>query len=231
VHWFKFNLMAIGAAMALYMTPTGAMASDAQHWEVISANVRFGDGWRASAENIVRNSQARGFYEIEQNVMIGHELGEKGGPLGLVFYVGYTHDPNYSHGDFKFMEHRIRQQLSADRLLTIGKLRFSGRLRLEQRWRDGVSGVAWRLRPYVKATLPVAGKVSLVAAHESFVSLDRDTFQTRVGEERMRNSVGFNIPLNRRFALEATYMNQHGFVPGGKDSSDNIASFEIKANF
>jgi hypothetical protein len=229
----KFSLMALGGAiaMAAFISPCAALASDAQHWEIVTATANLGDGWRASAENITRTSQARGFYELEQNVMLGHDLGAKGGPLGLMFYLGYTHDPQYAHGNFTIMEHRFRQQLSADRLLTLGPLRISGRVRLEQRWREGVVGTAWRLRPQAKATLPLVGKLALVASHESFIDLNRQSFQRMGGEERMRNSIGFNIPLNRRIAFEATYMNQHGFVPGGADSNDNIATFEIKANF
>jgi len=231
----KFSLMALGGAVAVavaaVMTPCAALASDAQHWQIVTATANLGDGWRASAENITRTSQARGFYELEQNVMLGHDLGPNGGPLGLVFYLGYTHDPQYAHGDFTIMEHRFRQQLSADRLLTLGSLRISGRMRLEQRWREGVTGTAWRLRPQIKATLPVVGRLALVASHESFFDLNRSSFQRMGGEERMRNSIGLNIPLSRRIAFETTYMNQHGFVPGGKDSNDNIATFEIKANF
>jgi hypothetical protein len=231
----KFSQMArggvIAAIMAIAMVPGIAMASDAQHWEIATVTANLGNGWRASAENIARTSESRGFYELEQNVMVGHDLGPKGGPLGLVFYLGYTHDPQYAHGDFTVMEHRFRQQLGADRLLQLGTLRVSGRLRLEERWREGVQGMAWRLRPYVKATMPVVGKVALVASHESFVDLNRQSFQRLGGEERMRNAVGINIALNPRLVFEANYMNQHGFVPGGKDSNDNIATFEIKANF
>lgn len=227
----KFNLMAMGTAIAASITPGGAMASDAQNWEIATVTATFGHGWRASSENIARSSQSRGFYELEQNLMLGHDLGDKGGPLGLVFYLGYTHDPNYSHGRFTVMEHRTRQQLNADRLLTLGNLRISGRMRLEERWREGQPGLAFRLRPYAKASLPVVGKLALIGSHESFIDIDRDKFQQVRGEERMRNFVGFNLPLAPRFTFEAGYMNQHGFVPGGKDTNDNIATFEIKANF
>lgn len=227
----KSTIMAVGAVMAATIMPVKAMASDAQHWEIVSANINLGDGWRGSAENITRFSNSRGFYELEQNVMIGHELGQKGGPLGLVFYLGYTHDPQYNHGHFTIMEHRFRQQLSADRLLTLGPLRLSGRIRLEERWREGLGGTAWRLRPYAKASLPVLGKMALVASHESFIDLNRNGFQRLGGEERMRNTVGFNLPVMRRVTVELSYLNQHGFVPGAKDTNDNAATIEIKTSF
>lgn len=231
----RFHAMAVGAAKALWavavLAPAAAMASDAQHWEILTATANLGDGWRASAENITRFSQTRGFYELEQNLMVGHEIGDKGGPLGLVVYLGYTHDPQYAHGNFTIMEHRFRQQISLDRLMQVGPVRFSGRVRVEQRWREGISGTAWRLRPYIKAAMPIAGKVMLVAAHESFIDANRNGFQRLGGEERMRNSLGFNMPLNRRVTLELGYLNQHGFVPGAKDTNDNVATLEIKANF
>lgn len=230
-----FHAMAVGAAKALLamasISPAAAMASDAQHWEIVTLTGNLGDGWRASAENITRFSQTRGFYELEQNLMLGHEIGDKGGPLGMVFYLGYTHDPQYAHGNFTIMEHRFRQQLSFDRLLTLGPVRFSGRIRVEQRWREGLAGTGWRLRPSIKAAMPVVGKVMLVAAHESFIDANSNGFQRLGGEERMRNSLGFNMPLNRRVNLELGYLNQHGFVPGGKDTNDNAATLELKASF
>lgn len=225
-------LLALASFLALSaLLPAAAMASDAQHWEIVTATANLGDGWRASAENITRFSQSRGFYELEQNLMLGHEIGDKGGPLGLVVYLGYTHDPQYTHGNFTIMEHRFRQQISLDRLLQVGPVRISGRLRVEQRWREGMSGTAWRLRPYIKGAMPVVGKVMLVAAHESFIDANRNGFQRLGGEERMRNSVGFNMPVARRVSLELSYLNQHGFVPGAKDTNDSAATLEIKASF
>ena len=43
----------------------------------------------------------------------------------------------------------------------------------------------------------------------------------------MRNLITFSAPLAKRLTGEAGYMNQHGFVRGGEDTSDNIAYFAL----
>ena len=69
-------------------------------------------------------------------------------------WAGYAHDPNYSAGHFKIMEHRFREQVTFDHLVDIAGGRISGRLRLEQRWREGIGGTGWRVRPFLRYTLP-----------------------------------------------------------------------------
>ena len=129
------------------------------------------------------------------------------------------------------MEHRFRQQVNVDNFLKIGSVKFSGRVRLEERWRDGQGGPAWRLRPFVKASMPLAGKVNLVASHESFIALNTSAFQRVGGEERMRNFVGVAAPLGKKIGLEAGYMLQHGFVRSGPDNHDHVVSAALTANF
>jgi hypothetical protein len=216
--------------ISLFTLPRPVLADDAQHWEVLSITAGTHDGWRFSGENIARTSQSRGFYELEQNLMVGHML-DFAGVKGVTVWLGYTHDPLYSHADFSAMEHRFRQQVSVDRLAKVGPVTLSGRLRIEERWREGQAGTGWRLRPFVKGTLPVGGHFALVASHESFLSLSSTTFQRPPGEERMRNFAGMDLRVTRHVLLELGYLNQHGFVSGGADTSDNIASLEIRAGF
>lgn len=218
--------MLIGALVAL---PAAAHAGDdKQFWQTVSVGVDLGGGFRASNEAVLRTSDHRGFYEIENTVSLGYKISKP-----VTVWVGYTHDPNYSHGNFTVMEHRLRQQINFDNVLKLGSVKFSGRLRMEERWRDGLSGTAWRLRPYVKATLPIAnkGKTNLVVSHESFLDLNKTGFQRVGGEERMRNFIGINTPLIPKVAIEAGYLEQHGFVQGLPDSNDHILSVSLSANF
>lgn len=223
------NQIAIAAAaVACAAAATPALArDDAQVWGAGTVNVDLGGGFRASSETVLRVSDNRGgLYEIEENLMVGYKASKQ-----VTLWLGYTHNPQYDHGDFTRMEHRFRQQVNFDKFAAIGKLRLSGRLRLEQRWRETQGGPAWRLRPFVKASLPVAGKVNLVASHESFVDLNTNAFQRVGGEERMRNSVGLNAPLSKRVSLEAGYLLQHGFVRGGPDNHDHVFSVALTGNF
>jgi hypothetical protein len=43
----------------------------------------------------------------------------------------------------------------------------------------------------------------------------------------MRNLVSISGPMAKNVTGEAGYMNQHGFVRNGPDSSDNIAYFAL----
>lgn len=210
------------------LMPQVAHADDKQAWAAATVNVDLGNGFRASNEAVFRTSDARGFYEIENNTMIGYKPNKQ-----VTLWLGYTHDPNYSHGDFTVMEHRFRQQVNVDNFAELGNVKFSGRVRLEERWRDGQTGTGWRLRPYLKAVLPIAakGKVALVASHESFVNLGRTSFQKVNGHERMRNFVGISAPLLKHVTIEGGYLNQHGFVRNGPDTDDHVGSISLTASF
>jgi hypothetical protein len=123
------------------------------------------------------------------------------------------------------MEHRAREQVTFDGFAMLGKGKLNGRVRLEQRWRDGVDGTGWRLRPYLKYSVPIAGKTALNLSSEPFFNLNSTTFQRQSGLDRVRNLITVSTPLTSKLTGEAGYMNQHGFVRGGPDTSDNIAYF------
>lgn len=215
------------AALAAACTAAPGVAhadTDTQGWGALTVTAKAGPHWRLSNETILRTGNTRGLYELENNAMVGYQLDKT-----FTVWLGYTHDPNYLHGNFTVMERRFRQQVSFDNFARLGPVRFNGRLRLEQRWRDNVPGTAWRLRPFVKAAMPLAkgSKVMLVASHESFVDLNRTAFQTVNGEERMRNFVGVNAPVTHNLTIEAGYLNQHGVRPGRLDTSDHVASVAL----
>lgn len=217
----------IAAASAACLATAAQARDDAQGWGAATVNVDLGGGFRASNETVLRFSDNRGgLYEIEDNVMVGYKPSKQ-----VTLWIGYTHNPQYDHGDFTRMEHRFRQQVNVDNFAQVGKLKLSGRVRLEERWREGQGGPAWRLRPFVKATLPVAGKVNFVASHESFIDLNTNAFQRVGGEERMRNFVGFAAPLSKKIGVEAGYLLQHGFVRNGSDNHDHVLSVSLTGNF
>ncbi|MCW1381756.1 DUF2490 domain-containing protein [Novosphingobium sp. KCTC 2891] len=221
------NVMILTAAMAAM--PCAAIArDDAQAWQAATVNVDLGSGFRASNEIVARSSDRRGFYEIEDNLMVGYKANKV-----VTVWLGYTHNPQYDHGDFTVMEHRFRQQVNFDNVATVGNVRLSGRLRLEERWRDGQNGTAWRLRPQVKAALPLksGSRTALVMTHESFIDLNTNTFQRVGGEERMRNFIGISTPLSKKITLEGGYLLQHGFVRNGPDNHDHVFSLALNGNF
>ena len=217
------SLVALIAATAA--TPALAK-SDTQYWQTILVNAKLTADVVLSNETVFRSGDAKGFYEIENNFSVGKKLNKT-----VTVWLGYTFDPQYSHGTFTRREHRFRQQVNFDNVATLGKVKFSGRLRLEERWREGLAGTGWRLRPQVKATVPLAGKVTLSLANEDFINLNNTVFQTKDGLERMRNSISIGVPLGKHFAIDVGYLNQHGFVSNGPDTSDHVITTGLTASF
>lgn len=226
MRWF---LGGIGTLVAIAAAVPACASEDQQLWAGGTATVKLSDKWRFSQEIISRFSDDRdGLYEIESNSLIGYQVADK-----VTLWAGYTHDPNYEAGHFTVMEHRGRQQVTFDNFVKIGPGRLSARLRVEERWREGISGTAYRVRPYVKFVFPFrpGGKTALVLSHESFIDLNRTNFQRVQGEERMRNLIAVTTPLARNISLEAGYLHQHGFRPGAADSNDHAASVSVGFNF
>ncbi|RSU56178.1 DUF2490 domain-containing protein [Sphingobium yanoikuyae] len=215
---------------ALMALPTTAHASeDEQLWTTTSATVKLSDNWRLQQEIVARFSNDRnGLYEIESNTLVGYKLDKQ-----VTVWAGYTHDPQYNGGDFTVMEHRVREQVTVDNILKLGPVSVSARMRMEQRWREGIDGTAWRLRPYVKLTMPFkeGGKTALILSHESFIDLNKTNFQRVQGEERMRNLIAITTPLAKNVNAEIGYLHQHGFRPDADDSNDNVASLSLSFSF
>ncbi|WP_245649293.1 DUF2490 domain-containing protein [Sphingomonas mali] len=184
------------------MLPSAAEADDAQLW--LDANARGPVAGRVelgveTTERFGRDGEG-GLYESENIAMLGFRFDR------ATLAAGYVRDIVYRGGRVT-IEQRVRQDLSVDRLATIGPVGVGARLRVEERWRDGSSGTGVRLRPFVRLTLPVTGKLKLLATHESFVNLAGGAGQ-RGGYDRARNFLGLGVPLAKRVGLEIGYLNQ-----------------------
>ena len=211
---------------ALAIAAPAMAREDTQYWQTVTVNVALPSNFKIQNETVLRTSDTRGFYEVENNVMVGKKLNKV-----VTVWLGYTFDPQYSHGTFIRREHRLRQQVNFDGFAMIGKVKLSGRVRLEERWREGLPGTAYRLRPQVKASVPIAGKTTLTVSSEPFFNLNNTGFQTVDGLERMRNAIYISVPLGKKVSVDFGYLNQHSFVPNGPDNSDNVLTAGITANF
>jgi len=219
----KLKAMAPALLVAGLAASPASAASDNQVWGNLNVSVKLSDRWRLSDEGTIRFSDNRnGLYEVEANTLLGYRLDKV-----VTVWAGYTHNPQYSSGDFTVMEHRAREQVTFDGFAKIGTGKLNGRLRFEQRWREHVDGTGWRVRPYLKYSVPIAGKTALNLSSEPFFNLNTTPFQRRTGLDRVRNLITISTPLTKSLSGEAGYMNQHGFVRGGPDTSDNIAYFGL----
>ena len=207
----------------LIAAPAAAQEADSQLWTGGSASVDAGGGVELGIEGIARLSDADdGLYETELGGSAEVALGG-----GIALQAGYLRVTRHRGGRTISGENRTRVQLSA----TLGHFAggtLSGRIRIEQRWRDGTD-IGLRLRPQLRFTRPLgSGGPALILYHESFLGLNRTDWGQRPGYERMRNFAGVSTPLAKGLALEAGYINQYGFGRGGaRDTMDHVASFSI----
>lgn len=222
------RLLSVVCAAAVALTPEAALArNDGQIWLTAGAAIKLDDKWRLSEDIIARFSDNRsGLYEIEASTLLNFKVAKD-----VTLAAGYVHNPQYSDGEFTVLERRAREQVTLDNLARIGTGKLSARFRMEQRWRQNADGTGWRMRPYVKYSLPLRGKTSLTLSNETFVNLNTTTFQRQDGLDRMRNMVAVNTPLLSNVSLEVGYLNQHGFVRGSEDTSDHVASASVSASF
>lgn len=213
------------ACLVLAGAPAWAKSDD-QLWTTAAINVKLSDRWKLQEEVVGRFSDNRhGLYEIESTTLLGYRVNKI-----VTVAAGYVHDPLYAGGDFTVMEHRAREQVSFDNFAKLGSGKLSARMRLEQRWRDGVHGTGWRARPYVKFSIPLKGKTALNLSNETFLNLDTTPFQRQDGFDRMRNLISISTALSKKLNAEAGYMNQYGFVRGGDDTVDHAAYFALSLN-
>lgn len=222
----NLNPLMSGLAAGLVSAFPAHAGEDTAYWQNLNVTVKLSSDLRVSSETSVRSSDVRGLYQIQETVMIGYKPSK---PVTL--WLGYVHSPLYSHGDFTAMERRFRQQINVDNIARLGPFQVNARVRLEQRWRDGVAGTGWRLRPSLRASAPLAGKVNIAIQHESFLNLNTTPFQGRDGLERMRNSVTVIVPVAKPINFEVGYMNQHAFVRNGPDNVDHVLMTTISASF
>lgn len=217
---------AAAAALIAALGASPALADDTQAWGTLTLQGALSGPIRGSSETVLRTSDAKGFYEIEQNLMIGYKANKH-----VTWWLGYTLDPQYNHGSLSVTEHRFRQQVSVDNIAKVGPFNLNARMRLEERWRDGQAGTGWRLRPYVKLSMPIHGKTNLNLTHESFINLNTTGFQKVAGYDRWRTGISVSTPIARNITIDLGYLNQHTFVRNGPDTDDHVANIGLTANF
>lgn len=206
-----------------------ARADEFQQWLYLSARAPLSRSLVLQDELIARLSDDRGgLYEIENSLLLGYKL-----PHRVTLWAGYVHNPNYAAGEFSVMERRAREQITVDDFAAIGRASVSARLRLEQRWRDGIAGTGWRARPYLKLAVPLGGKSAPVLnlSQEAFVNLNNTAYQTSDGLERLRTAIALSFSVAKAVKLEAGYLNQHRFVANAPDTDDQVLTASLGLSF
>tara|TARA_R110001632_G_scaffold33772_7_gene86561 strand:- start:2421 stop:3110 length:690 start_codon:yes stop_codon:yes gene_type:complete len=107
-------------------------------------------------------------------------------------------------GEENTTEHRIYQQFVLKN--KVGKLAFSHRYRLEERFINSpLSGndTQFRFRYFLRLTYPLSDTWFLTAYDEVFINLQSPTF----GQNRLYGALGYNV--NSNLAIQAGYLKNH----------------------
>lgn len=212
------TLRALVLALPFVAASPAAANDDFQQWFTVSARVKLSDSLSLQNEINARFSEDRGgLYQLQDALLLGYKLDGK-----LTAWAGYVQSNEYHDGEMQ-VERRLRQQLTLDNFASLGGASLSGRLRAEQRWRDEAAGTAWRIRPQLRATVPLGDKTapSLVVSSEAFLNLNTTSFQATEGLDRLRSTAVISVPAGGGVRIEAGYLNQHRFVRGGADSREH----------
>ncbi len=220
-------ILACALPALLLAMPVQAWAkSDTHYWASSSVSVKLNDKFVLTNDSSVRSSDAKGFYQAINHFMVGYKADKH-----ITLTLGYTADFEHSHDTFTTTENRFRQQIASDQLLMIGRAKLSGKVRLEERWRDGFAGTGWRMVPGARLAIPLGKKLMLNLSEDVFFDLNTTGFQKTPGLDRTRNAVALGMPLAKHFTLELGYMEQHGFVPAAEDTDDHVMTAKVIAAF
>ena len=63
-----------------------------------------------------------------------------------------------------------------------------------------------------------------------FFNLNTMSFQKTSGLDRMRNAISIGMPLSKKVSVDVGYLNQHGFVRNGPDTSDHVLTLGLTAS-
>ncbi|MBB4859907.1 hypothetical protein HNO88_003240 [Novosphingobium chloroacetimidivorans] len=214
-------LSCLAALPAMVSLPALAAQEDEQLWLQTNVHVPLDSGTRVTLEQIARfGDRPDGLYTTEFGALFGQKISKS-----LEFGFGYRHVA-FHNGNTNRDEDRFRQQVIG----TFG--RFSTRLRLDERFHPGGDEIGFRLRPLVRYNHPLNDKgLVLFVSHESFIIPNTTRWGQRRGYERMRNQLGFAVPLSAKANADISYLNQYRLARGGaRAQMDHALSLQLTIN-
>lgn len=184
-------------------------------WLPLNASFRFSEHWGASAEYQYRASGP--FEETQQHLLragIDHFINES-----VSLTAGYGFIMTYPYGEQpvaqQFAEHRAWQQVLLSH--KTGRISFSHRYRLEQRWLEptGRNQKDWiyvnRMRYRVWMNIPLnkpaieKGTLFAAVANEAFVGFGKNVRYNIFDQNRLYTGIGYQ--LTPVFQVQAGYLN------------------------
>jgi hypothetical protein len=196
------------AALLLFPATAHAQQQDEQLWLQINSNITLANRVRLTLEQIARfGDRQGGLFHTEFGGLLSYRLADHV-ELGFGYRKVGAHNGNNAAA-----EDRIRQHVVA----TFGPV--VTRLRIDERFHPAGNEIGFRIRPLVRYNHKLNDRgVALFASHESFYLPNKTAWGQQRGYERMRNIIGFTLPIARKASADIGYLNQYRPSRGGADA-------------
>ena len=199
-----------GLALAFGLSLGGAARADDdfQAWPTVQVTGKVRpDGLAAYAEGQLRLNDDAGRVLLKiVRLGLGKEWTD-----GHNVYGGYAWYESDPLGRPRNTEHRMWQQLGYP-ILKRGPLQLTGRMRLEQRFREDLPDAAFRMRQMLRAQYKLGDGTrapSLVAHSELFTEFADTRWGVKArAYDQVRTFAGVRTPFTQKIAVEAGYLNQ-----------------------
>jgi hypothetical protein len=214
----KITLVWIGVAAACTAPAAADTESDVQQWTSVRINHPIGDRWAVSLASEVRFDDDVSDYKSFSLKPAVHVAFARHWHLGL----GYKYEDKDGGSD----EQAAWQEAAFAQ--SFGKLALGHRLRLEERFIEGIGGVIARSRYRLKAAHPLwSSPWYLVGSEEVLVNLNNQGEGPVSGFEQNRLFAGLGLHLGRHVRAELGYLWRFERERSGPDRSDHIISLSL----
>lgn len=200
----KFTILTI-LVSAFTVVSQNDGQQDLGAWAMLFTTNRISEDFSIHAEAQYRNYEVgSNFNQLLLRTALNYNLSDKAMAsfgYGYIVTDGTFEEPE---GEENVTENRIYQQFVLRN--NVGKLKFSHRYRLEQRFINRpLSGndTEHRARYFLRLTYPLSDTFYLTAYDEVFINLQGDTF----GQNRLYSALGYKFNKNVRF--EAGFLKNH----------------------
>lgn len=189
--------------ISLHAQNTGQNETGA--WYMLFTTNRLSEKLSLHAEAQHRNYEiASRFNQLLLRTGLNYHLSDKAMLTGGYAYIATDGTYEETLGEENTTEHRIYQQFVLRN--TVGKLAFSHRYRLEQRFINSpLNGnlTEYRARYFLRLTYPLSEKWFLTAYDEVFINLQSPTF----GQNRLFGALGYHA--SPQLSIQAGYLKNH----------------------
>lgn len=174
-------------------------------WAMLFSTNKISEDFSIHAEAQYRNYEVgANFNQLLLRTALNYNISDNA--MASFGYGNITTDGTFEEpeGEENTNEHRIYQQFVLRN--SVGKLKFSHRYRLEQRFiNNPISGndTQHRARYFLRLTYPLSDVVYLTAYDEVFINLQGDTF----GQNRLYGALGYKF--NKNFRSEVGFLKNH----------------------